>query len=335
MNQFAKEIVFRLFGAAGVYRALRHWHRDQSVVLTYHGVLPEIPRQNEYEYRNFVTMAQLEEQIRFLLRRYRPLTVNDFLEPDRPLEGGFLITFDDGFRNNLQYAVPVLQKYNLQGCFFITTGLVNTRRLLWTEEVTRMVQRTRKKEFGVTLNGIENTFQIGNVAQKEAVATRLRNAMKKLPPHLRDAVIRQCREQLTDVSEEILPDEEDRYLFMNWDDVREMVKAGQHIGSHTHTHPMLGTLTQKESRAELKRSRELLEAETGVPCLAFSYPNGEAENFTGIHVSQLRELGYRCAFTQIPLFNNDATDRFKLHRVNISRKMPLPLIEAMLCGFVQ
>lgn len=334
MNQFAKENVFRLFGAVGVYRALRRWHRDQAVVLTYHGVLPDIPRQNDYEYRNFVTTQQLERQIRLLLRRYRPLTVNDFFELDRPIGGGFLITFDDGFRNNLRYAVPVLQKYNLQGCFFITTGLVNTRRLLWTEEITRMVQRTRKKEFGVRLNGTEKIFQIGDVSQKEAVSTRLRNALKKLPPVLRDAVIRQCREQFSDVSEEILPDEEDRYLFLNWDDVRQMIKGGQHVGSHTHTHPMLGTLSEAESRTELKRSKELLEAETGVLCVAFSYPNGEAENFTGIHVSQLRELGYRCAFTQIPLFNNDATDRFKLHRVNISRKMPLPLIEAKLCGFV-
>lgn len=334
MNQFAKTNVFRLFGLVGVYRALRRWHQNQAVVLTYHGVVPEIPRGYEYEYRNFVTVRQFESQIRFLLRRYRPLTVTDFFEPGRDIGGGFLITFDDGFRNNLKYAVPVLQKYHLQGCFFVTTGLVNTRQLLWTEAITRRVQRTRKKELLLNWNGSEKVIPIGNPEQREALSGRLRNALKKLPPQMRDEVMAQCREQLSDVSDEITPDDEERYLFMTWDEVRQMIQAGQQVGSHTHTHPMLGTLTDAESRIELQRSRELLEAETGVSCLTFSYPNGEAENFTDFHISQLRELGYRCAFTQIPLFNNESTDRYKLHRVNISLKMPLTLIEAKLCGFV-
>lgn len=335
MNRLIKSSAFVFFKTLGVYRRLRHRHRDKAVVLTYHGILPEIPRDEpEYGYRNFVTTRQFESHIQLLLKYYRPLKAADFYEPENDISRGFLITFDDGFRNNYRYAAPILQKYGIQGCFFITTSLVNTRNFIWTEELTNLILKTGKTS--VTIPAVsEKPFSLETAAQREKASYAIRSQLKNTPLQARQQAMAMLREQLCDVSPELLPEEEERYLFMTWAEVRGMIDAGQLIGAHTHTHPMLSTLTEAESWVELKKSKELLEQHTGVPCLTLSYPNGEAVNFNETNIQQLRELGYRCAFTQIPLFNAKNDDLFRLRRINIPQKMPLSMVEAVLCGFVK
>ena len=146
--------------------------------------------------------------------------------------------------------------------------------------------------------------------------------------------LQQLKSQLSDVPLAVGPAEEERYLFMNWDEVREMARSGQHVGAHTHSHPILSTLTEEESFDELRQAKAAIEKHTGQPCLTLSYPNGEREDYSEIQLKQLAQLGYRCAFTQVPLYNTPQTDRFQLRRVNISLKMSLPVFEAALCGLV-
>lgn len=321
-------------GKLGLYRSLRRKHRDKAVVLTYHGVMPEKPAGNgDFEYRNFVTAGQFERQIRFLLRRYRPLQAEDFYEPGKNLAGGFLITFDDGFRNNYHYAMPILKKYGLQGCFFITTHLIDTREFLWTEQVTRLLQKTRREKVEVELDRAQ-VFPLGAPAQTERASLAIRKYLKAASLRRRQEVLEQMKAQLSDVPLTVQPEEEERYLFMTWDEVREMIRAGQVIGSHTHTHPLLATLSEEESLGELQVSRRLIEQQTGRPCFTMSYPNGEREDYSEVQIRQLKQLGYRCAFTQVPHFNGPETDRYQLRRVNVSLKMSLPVLEAALCGVV-
>jgi peptidoglycan/xylan/chitin deacetylase (PgdA/CDA1 family) len=318
----------------GVYRYLRKKNRDKAVVLTYHGVLPEIPPgESDFEYRNFVTTAQFEEQIKFLLKHYRPLNMADFFEPNKDIAGGFLISFDDGFRNNFRYAMPILKKYGLQGCFFISTGLIGTRNFLWTEEVTRLLEKTRKPFVEVDLEQ-RRLFKLNGPEKRDRTSQVVRKYLKSVPVQRVQEVLLQLKSQLSDVLMTVGSVEEERYLFMTWDEVREMVHAGQHIGSHTHTHLVLAPLTAEESFRELSLSKELIEKKTGQPCLAMSYPNGEREDYSEIQIRQLKELGYRCAFTQIPHFNTPGIDRYQLRRVNISLKMSMPVFEAVLCGFM-
>lgn len=332
MRDMIKYAGFTGIGTMGAYRFLRRKHRDKALALTYHGVLPEIPPgEDDFEYRNFVTSAQFEKQIQFLLKHYRPLKVEDFYDPGSDASGGFLITFDDGFRNNYRHALPVLKKYGLQGCFFITTKLVGTRELLWTEQVTRLLEKTRRPRVEVYLDQ-PRVFGLNEAAKREEASQTIRKYMKRMSGARLQETLAQLKFQLPDVSLEVGAAEEERYLFMTWEEVRGMIEGGQHIGSHTHTHPILSTLTEEESREELRLAKEAIETHTGQPCLAMSYPNGEREDYCEIQLRQLPELGYRCAFTQVPLYNTGETHRYQLRRVNISLKMSMPVFEAALCG---
>jgi len=334
VKALVKSAYFILFKVLGMYAQRRRANKDKAVVLTYHGVLPDIASDEfEYEYRNFVTVSQFEEQLRFMLKHYRPLKVNDFCDPKADISGGFLVTFDDGFRNNLRYAAPVLKKLGLEGCFFISTGLIGTRNFLWTELVTRLLHNTRISEVTLPMDQ-DTTFSLRSKEEREAASEKIRKYMKVQPIGRVREILQAMQEQLSDVPLTVESADEERYLFMTWDEVRELAtEAGQAVGAHTHTHPMLSSLTPEESLFELKKSKELLEENLDRPILAMSYPNGQRENYSDVQLKQLKELGYACAFTQIPLFNGDDRKPFELRRVNISRKMTLPVFEALTCGF--
>ena len=329
-----KNLFYEFFKSIGSYYYYRVYkNKNKPLVLTYHGVVPKIIQNRpDYEYRNFVTVSQFERQIQFLLKKYRPLKVTDFLNSSR-LERGFLITFDDGFSNNYRYALPVLKKYNLQGCFFITTSLIGTKKFLWTDHVNRLIMNTNRKKIELELNKVE-IFDLQTIRKKEFAAQKIRSYLKKLHPSKANNIIRNLNSEMSDVSANMKPEEEDRFLFMNWNEVREMIASDQIVGSHTHTHPILNPLSEEESYAEFKVSKEFIENNTGRPCEYIGYPNGEEDDYSETHKRQLQELGYRIAFTQINPFKNYKNDLYELNRINISLRKSMPVFEASLSGFI-
>ncbi|HQV33018.1 MAG TPA: polysaccharide deacetylase family protein [Calditrichia bacterium] len=332
MRALIKKMVYQVPGWLGVYHALRKRHQNEAVVLTYHGVVPGVPANRpRFEYRNFVTTAQFENQIRTMVKHYRPLKVADFYREDGEVGGGFLVTFDDGFVNNYRYAMPILKKYGVEGCFFITTNLIGTRNFLWTEEVTRRLEMTRMPAVELTFEQPQ-TFALGTREERLGASQQIRKKMKLMGPVPLRKMMADLREQLSDVAAEMSGEEEDRYLMMTWEEVRDMLKNGQAIGSHTHNHPMLATLPEEMSFEELRLSRDKIREECQIPCQTLSYPNGERENFSPKIKEQLRELDYRCAFSQIPLFNDRHSDPYELRRFNVSLELPLAAMEARIAG---
>ncbi len=334
VREIGKSVLFGGLKNFGVYKKNREKNRDKAIVLTYHGLIPHIPPgQQRYEYRNFVTSAQFDEHLGFLKEHYRPLSVEDFYPgSDADLAGGFLITFDDGFRNNLRYAVPILRKHGLKACFFITTGKIGTKELLWTEKVTLYVLRTREKRITLEFDQ-SRSFDLATIPQREESSRQIRSYLKTVSPEKVAEVVEQMEAQIKDVPTSVDHELADRYIMMTWEEVNKMIEAGHTIGSHTHTHPMLSTLTADQSMHELKTSRDLIEEHTGQKCQAMSYPNGQKENYSDTTLQQLEELGYQCAFTQQPLFNDRQTARFELKRFNVTQTLPLSLFEAKLSGY--
>jgi hypothetical protein len=79
---------------------------------------------------------------------------------------------------------------------------------------------------------------------------------------------------------------------LTWDDVREMAALGFEIGSHTATHPNLGSLPLAQARREFTESREALERQLGRPVRWFAYPFGGLNNFRPELLAVLSEAGY-------------------------------------------
>jgi peptidoglycan/xylan/chitin deacetylase (PgdA/CDA1 family) len=97
---------------------------QKLTVLAYHGV-EDYPLNDDIF---TVTTKQFEEQMRYLKEKYEVISISDAIkmkiQPDDSIDY-VIITFDDGYRNNYHNAVPILQKYGLNACFFLTTGLMS------------------------------------------------------------------------------------------------------------------------------------------------------------------------------------------------------------------
>jgi len=122
-------------------------------------------------------------------------------------------------------------------------------------------------------------------------------------------------------------------LMMDWDQVREMQRAGIEFGAHTMHHPILTRISLDEVRAEVEGSKSRIEKELGQPALSFAYPNGQSSDLNDEIESIVANTGIRAAFTLLngPSSQDEVKrDPFAIRRIFISYKHSLPEYTALL-----
>jgi len=325
----------------GVFRLFRWLNRHRLIILTYHSVLPSTSGIDSGEARNVVAESMFAWQMRYLAKHYRCLRLEDavrLLASERPLPpNAVVVTFDDGFRNNLRYALPILQRYALPATVFVTTGHIGRgMQLLWTERVGRLLRSAAMPQsVAVSVDAQALTLSFATSAERDAESRRLLKWLKSMPSGTRDKAIGELERQLQIVRERASAGEPDaeRYMFMTWDEVRELARGGVTIGSHTVDHPIMSSLDADRRQFEVVESKRRIENELWGPCTLFSYPNGTAEDFDECDKANLGQAGYLAAVSQIAGTNDRDTDRFALRRLNIGQGHGPSMFAAQVCGF--
>jgi peptidoglycan/xylan/chitin deacetylase (PgdA/CDA1 family) len=301
----------------GVFRLFRWLHRHRLVILTYHSVLPSTSDIDAGEARNVVDEEMFAWQMQYLATHFRCLRLEDAVEllaGDRPLpEYSVVVTFDDGFQNNLRYAFPILRRLGVPATIFLTTGHIGRgTQLLWTERVGRMLRRAKVPD--------------------DAARLELKR-LKSMTSRDRDAAIQEMERTLGRATNDAADVDPDRYTFLTWSEVQELARGGITIGSHTVAHPIMASLDDERRSVEVLQSKQDIERHLGRPCALFSYPNGTADDFGDRDKASLRAAGYVAAVTQIAGVNDKHADRFALRRMNIGRGHTPQLFIAQVSGF--
>jgi len=120
--------------------------------------------------------------------------------------------------------------------------------------------------------------------------------------------------------------------FLGGEDLRQMGLAGFEIGSHSHTHPLCGTLSESEAEREFTVSKRVIEQELGREVSAFAYPYGRQGAFSPMTRAALERSGYRAAFTLEGLRVSSDTDLLRLPRLNVDRCDNLSTLRRKLRG---
>ena len=200
------------------------------------------------------------------------------------------ITFDDGYADNAEVAMPILQRHGLVSTFFVSTGYLDGGRM-WNDTIAYSVRGTRHLQIDLSdlgLPGIERMDLSGWDARRSAV-TRLLGATKYLGDTERASLVESLAKRL---AAEGLP----THLMMRSDQVRALRDGGMRVGAHTVTHPILGQLPRHLALAELKESRHSLEVLLDEPVTAFAYPNGKPhQDYTAESVELVKEAGFDVA----------------------------------------
>jgi peptidoglycan/xylan/chitin deacetylase (PgdA/CDA1 family) len=330
---------------SGALRLVRRIHRGKSLILTYHGVLQKST--NSFVNRICIDSRVFEEQMRWLKRNYTVLPLSVLIDG---LEGkvglppfAVAITFDDGFRNNFSAAFPILKSLEIPATVFLATAHIGAKdKYLWTDHVDSLILQAAGGSMQVRVNGHSLNYEVSTLAGKEMASENIRAYLKTLNPEERNKRIKSLEGQVraSPEPERIReadgfpsssgPDE--RYAFLDWDEVRAMAQHGIEFGSHTHSHAILSTLSEVELERELVESKRAIETELSRSCDLFSYPNGTSADFGVRDQRVLAELGFRAAASQIRGFNLPGGNLFALKRINIPRSNDLSYFKAVLAG---
>lgn len=227
----------------------------------------------------------------------------DDLVAGRPLPPrAVALTFDDGYRDNLELVLPLLEHEGAPATFYLVPGLLDGTVDPWWETLAWAVTCGRAE---ATWN--EHRVRPGGVADP-AVAT-LTEALKRVDGATRSAAVADIVRQLDPPGRSGIDD-----LFMTWDDARRL-RGRVEIGSHTLTHPILACETPDAQDAELAGARHRLEheLETEIPTLA--YPNGTPADYDDATLAAARRAGHRFAVTTRPGWNRPDTAPLELRRV--------------------
>lgn len=218
------------------------------------------------------------------------------------------ITFDDGYADNHDIALPLLQRHAMSAAFFVATGFLDGGRM-WNDSVIESVRRSKQPVLdlrGLGLEGIDR-LPLHDVPQRRVAIDRLLRSAKYLETERRLQVV----DQIAARAECELPGN----LMMTTRQLETLHAAGMDIGAHTAHHPILAQLDRNEARREIELGRAQLERATGRRISLFAYPNGKpGQDYSPASVRLVRELGFDAAVTTAPGVMGADTDRWQIPR---------------------
>ncbi|HET6996133.1 MAG TPA: polysaccharide deacetylase family protein [Chitinophagaceae bacterium] len=227
-----------------------------------------------------------EKIIRLLTRDYHIVSLEGWLQEKNKRHSRktlATILFDDGYKDNIEYAAPILKKYKCPASFYIVTGCINKNIPTWTYLLDHAMQQARIPSLILDFDQTPEELKKITLTDKPSLR-KIKIWMKRLPNAQRVQVLNSILQQCNDVP---VPQNK----MMSWTDIRHLQQDGFYIGSHSHTHPMLAALEdEKEIKEELGHSASIIQQKLGIAPLTISYPIGSFDE----RVTRLAaETGYQ------------------------------------------
>jgi peptidoglycan/xylan/chitin deacetylase (PgdA/CDA1 family) len=334
MGQQLRHGMFRAGLAAlhhsGAARALAPRLRGLGAILMFHHVRPWVERAFAPNRLLEITPGYLDAvlgHVRQLGYTIVPLDeVPGRLASPRPGQPFVALTFDDGYRNNVEHALPVLRRHGAPFTLFVTTGFADGSAPLWWDDLERAV---------AVLDHVRlpdgRLLPARSLPQKHAAyAAFMRQLRVGAGETLPAAVAVLAGEAGIDSLART------RELCLGWDELRALgAEPLANFGAHTLTHPMLATLQQPAMQAELAQARQRLAAELGRAVPALAYPVGDAGAAGPREFAAAAALGHSVAVTTRPgvLHPEHAAHLLALPRLSVNGlHQSLPAFETLLSG---
>ncbi|MDR4305330.1 polysaccharide deacetylase family protein [Chelatococcus sambhunathii] len=292
------QAVFDALDRTGANARLARRTRGLGVILTLHHVRP-------FSGESFAPNRLLEVEPDFLdatLTRARELGF-DFVTLDEAVrrvkagrsERPFLhLTFDDGYRDVRDFALPILERHGAPATLYIASAFADGEAELWWLSLEEAIRRA--DVLNLDLGPEERFVACQSTAEKYEAWGRIYWTLRAGPEErLRDEV----RELALANGVDILGFA--RKLCMRWDELAEVARHPLiEIGAHTVTHPMLSKHSEAVARAEMADSRDAIARRLGTRPRHFAYPVGDPSAAGEREYELARELGFETAVTTRP-----------------------------------
>lgn len=274
-------------------------------ILIFHRVLPT----RDPLFPEEMHSQRFDELLRFLGAEFNVITLGEAaarLDESELPRRALCITFDDGYADNAEVALPLLLRHGLKATFFVATGFLDGGRM-FNDSVIECLRRTGLDSVDLGEFGLPRR-STASAADRRGVIDALLPKVKYLGLAEREGFIARLH-RLAGAPE--LPGG----LMMRSEQVRQLHRAGMEIGAHTVRHPILRLLSNAEAQDEIAGGRARLQALVDAAVEVFAYPNGKpGEDYDHRHVDMVRRLGFRAAVSTSPGVVSADSDRHQLPR---------------------
>lgn len=303
-----------------VTHVLRFLNRRKITILMLHGVAAAHEGPGWQPLWPRLTPGRLDTVLGQLARHYSFMSIDEAVEViagrKPPPKNGLVLTFDDGYRNNVTEALPVLRKHGVPAVFYIATGFVETGESYWIDRLDYALQQA--PEEARLIEALGKTYDLRNLDRKGLAEgyKRMRLGVKNSVPDDEQMLAEFDRisselEQAAGTSVKDVIDADPFVAVATWQQLAEVAADGVEIGSHTVNHCRLTGIRHDEVAAQLAQSKTELEDRIDLPCKHFCYPNGDHDAAVAALVD---EAGYTSAVTTDNGLNSVGDDLMTLRR---------------------
>ncbi|MEJ0014014.1 MAG: polysaccharide deacetylase family protein [Bauldia sp.] len=304
---------------SGAHRVARQFLAGEGAILTFHRVRPARADPFQPNGSLEITPQFLDEVLTSL--RAEGIEIVTLDEVHRRLMAGertrrfVALTFDDGFRDNLEFAWPVLKRHQAPFTIYVPSDFAEGRGELWWIVLEMAIAQHDQIE--VTLDGAEHVFDCPTAETKQAT-------FEAIYRHLRtretEAELRQvCRELAFGYGIDI--GKLCRETCMGWDELAFLANDPLvTIGAHTVMHPILMKLSAEAARAEMLDGARAIAANLGKMPAHFAYPVGGTDAAGPREFAMAAGAGFKTAVTTRPgvLFHDHARYLTALPRISVN-----------------
>lgn len=300
IKQFLASLIYFLGGV--LWLKLLYWNKSRLIILNYHN----FSKYNNYKINRGDILetgfaVNFENQIKFIKKHFNFCYTDNYFSRKAKRGLNILITFDDGYKDNFDIALPLLKKHEASAIFFITTSYIETSKWLWHDKVRYLATKGELSKSVVEsqLKQMNNGQQV-NAAFENLVKKKF---IGKLP----------------------------KRLMMSWEEVG-ILNNDFPIGAHTCNHSILASMKKQEQEKEISDSIKALKNNLGIHSKHFAYPNGLYNtNTLNLLTKNHVEFGY----TTTSGVNSFDSKKLELKRigVNASDSIPVLLLKLLLNSF--
>jgi len=282
-----------------------------DAILTYHKICSD-NNMSKLNDELAVSAKKFKEQLIFLKKNYNLVSLDNLLNFKKNKKPNISITFDDGYKDNLTNALPILNEFNAPATIYVITKFFENDFSIWWCELQDYIWEN-SENIKFTYNEKNYDFPIKNNFEKSKCFTRLKQIIKKLDKIEQDKFLNVVTKTNTR--------KQFRNEFLSRDDLKLLNSNPLvTIGAHTHNHLSLKNLNKEDCTKEIKTSKKILEDFTSSEINHLAYPYGTKSDVGKREFKIAEELGFKSAVTT-SVGRLSKKKLFNLPRIYINQKV--------------
>jgi peptidoglycan/xylan/chitin deacetylase (PgdA/CDA1 family) len=321
-----KGFILQLLFSIGFFRIWLLFRPKSVTFLMLHGVMDaEDPDAEWLPFRSYLSRHDLDSTLKLLSQYYAFISIDEAqekLDGEQPLDMHYCVfTFDDGQRNNVTHAMPVLRRYKAPAVLYVVPEAAEKQVPFWFDRLDYAMQQGFQ-----SINEIEvfgKTFSLGNYDSKSlkklflAIKNEIFSPQHPYAESVQElARVIELLEKTSGKSLLTLYPDDPWSKIMDWEEIKQAaLESDITIGSHSLDHSLMGKISETEARDQLVRSKLEIEERLQKPCTHFAYPNGSLPDNPS---TLLEDSGYQTAVTtKTGITLKDTFNRYLIDRVYI------------------